>query len=237
MKRINDFQLNRVPDVATSAASANGSSQSQPIKTGNTLLPDWIIEGLCKGDNPMIHPFVPHKQSIVEIEDEDGVATYPAISFGLSSYGYDVRLSDRSFVLFVNNAAEVDPKNFNPRSVVNLPLFDDKQGQGSYFLMPPQSYALGVSLERFQIPGNIAGICLGKSTYARSGIHINTTPLEPGWSGHLTLEIQNCLPTPARVYTNEGIAQILFFSGEECQETYAGGKYQNQPQRVVYPRV
>ncbi|MDZ7288871.1 MAG: dCTP deaminase [candidate division KSB1 bacterium] len=153
------------------------------------------------------------------------------ISFGLSSYGYDVRIADE-FKIFTNvYSAVVDPKNFDPKSFVDF--------KGEVCIIPPNSFALGRTVEYFRIPRKVMTICVGKSTYARCGIITNVTPLEPGWEGHVTLEISNTTPLPAKIYANEGIAQILFFeSDEECMISYAEkkGKYQAQ-QGVTLPRV
>jgi dCTP deaminase len=153
------------------------------------------------------------------------------ISFGLSSYGYDVRIADE-FKIFTNVfGAVVDPKGFDPKSFVDF--------KGEVCIIPPNSFALGRTVEYFRIPRNVMTICVGKSTYARCGIITNVTPLEPGWEGHVTLEISNTTPLPAKIYANEGIAQILFFeSDEECMVSYADkkGKYQSQ-QGVTLPKV
>ena len=153
------------------------------------------------------------------------------ISFGLSSYGYDVRIADE-FKIFTNVfGAVVDPKNFDPKSFVDF--------KGEVCIIPPNSFALGRTLEYFRIPRNAMTICVGKSTYARCGIITNVTPLEPGWEGHVTLEVSNTTPLPAKIYANEGIAQILFFeSDEQCLVSYADkkGKYQSQ-QGVTLPKV
>ena len=153
------------------------------------------------------------------------------ISFGLSSYGYDVRIADE-FKIFTNVfGAVVDPKNFDPKSFVDF--------KGEVCIIPPNSFALGRTLEYFRIPRNAMTICVGKSTYARCGIITNVTPLEPGWEGHVTLEVSNTTPLPAKIYANEGIAQILFFeSDEQCLVSYADkkGKYQAQ-QGVTLPKV
>jgi len=153
------------------------------------------------------------------------------ISFGLSSYGYDVRIANE-FKIFTNVfGAVVDPKGFDPKSFVD---FKDE-----VCIIPPNSFALGRTVEYFRIPRNVMTICVGKSTYARCGIITNVTPLEPGWEGHVTLEISNTTPLPAKIYANEGIAQILFFeSDEECMISYADkkGKYQSQ-QGVTLPKV
>lgn len=153
------------------------------------------------------------------------------ISFGLSSYGYDVRIAGE-FKIFTNVfGAVVDPKGFDPKSFVDY--------KGEVCIIPPNSFALGRTVEYFRIPRKVMTICVGKSTYARCGIITNVTPLEPGWEGHVTLEISNTTPLPAKIYANEGIAQILFFeSDEECMVSYADkkGKYQAQ-QGVTLPKV
>ncbi len=153
------------------------------------------------------------------------------ISYGVSSYGYDVRIADE-FKIFTNVFnSMVDPKNFDPKSFVDF--------RGEVCIIPPNSFALGRTVEYFKIPRNVMTICVGKSTYARCGIITNVTPLEPGWEGHVTLEISNTTPLPARIYANEGIAQILFFeSDEQCLVSYADkkGKYQAQ-QGVTLPRI
>jgi len=153
------------------------------------------------------------------------------ISYGLSSYGYDLRIADE-FKIFTNiNNTLVDPKAFDPRSFVDL--------QGSVCIVPPNSFALGRSVEYFKIPRNVLTICVGKSTYARCGIITNVTPFEPEWEGFVTLEISNTTPLPAKIYANEGIAQVLFFESDEaCQTSYADrqGKYQGQ-QGIVLPTV
>jgi dCTP deaminase len=153
------------------------------------------------------------------------------ISYGLSSYGYDLRIADE-FKIFTNiNNTIVDPKAFDPRSFVDY--------QGSVCIVPPNSFALGRSVEYFKIPRNVLTICVGKSTYARCGIITNVTPFEPEWEGFVTLEISNTTPLPAKIYANEGIAQVLFFQSDEaCQTSYADrqGKYQGQ-QGIVLPTV
>ena len=153
------------------------------------------------------------------------------ISYGLSSYGYDIRIAD-SFKIFTNvfNTV-VDPKAFDPRSFVDF--------NGAVCVIPPNSFALGRSIEYFRIPRNVMTVCLGKSTYARCGIITNVTPFEPEWEGFVTLEVSNTTPLPARIYANEGIAQVLFFESDEtCAVSYADrqGKYQAQ-QGIELPRV
>jgi dCTP deaminase len=177
----------------------------------------WIRrQALEKG---MIKPF------------EDRQVRKGGISFGLSSYGYDIRIADE-FKIFTNiNTTIVDPKAFDPRSFVDY--------QGEVALIPPNSFALGRSVEYFKIPRNVLTICVGKSTYARCGIITNVTPFEPEWEGFVTLEISNTTPLPAKIYANEGIAQVLFFESDEaCETSYADrqGKYQGQ-QGIVLPTV
>ena len=153
------------------------------------------------------------------------------VSYGLSSYGYDIRIADE-FKIFTNvYAAVVDPKNFDQKSFVDY--------KGAYCIVPPNSFALARSVEYFRIPRNVLGLCIGKSTYARCGIVVNITPLEAEWEGHLTIEISNTTPLPAKVYSNEGIAQLIFFESDEpCIMSYADrkGKYQAQT-GVTLPKV
>jgi len=162
---------------------------------------------------------------------EEGQIRNGVISYGTSSYGYDIRVADE-FKIFTNiNSAIVDPKNFDPRSMVDF--------RGEVCIIPPNSFALGRTVEYFRIPANVLTICLGKSTYARCGIIVNVTPFEPEWEGYVTLEISNTTPLPAKIYANEGIAQVLFFEGDEpCEITYAmkKGKYQGQ-QSIMLPKL
>jgi dCTP deaminase len=153
------------------------------------------------------------------------------ISYGLSSYGYDARIADE-FKIFTNiNNTVVDPKRFDPRSFVDV--------KAAECIIPPNSFALARTIEYFRIPRNVLVCCLGKSTYARCGIIVNVTPLEPEWEGIVTLEVSNTTPLPARIYAGEGIAQFLFFEGSEaCETSYADkkGKYQKQ-QGLTLPRL
>ena len=153
------------------------------------------------------------------------------VSYGLSSYGYDLRVADE-FKIFTNvNSAIVDPKNFDQRSFIDV--------KGPSVLIPPNSFALARSVEYFKIPRDILTICVGKSTYARCGIIVNVTPFEPEWEGHVTIEISNTTPLPAKIYANEGIAQVLFFQGDEPPEiSYKdkAGKYQKQS-GIVLPKL
>jgi len=167
----------------------------------------------------MIEPFVDHQV-------REGV-----ISYGVSSYGYDIRVANE-FKIFTNVfSAVVDPKQFDPRSMVDY--------KGDVCTIPPNSFALARTVEYFRIPRKVLTVCLGKSTYARCGLIVNVTPFEPEWEGYVTLEISNTTPLPARIYANEGIAQVLFFEAdEECQISYADkkGKYQNQ-QSIILPKI
>ena len=167
----------------------------------------------------MIEPFV------------EGQVKQGVISYGVSSYGYDIRVADE-FKIFTNvNSAIVDPKKFDPKSMVDF--------KGDVCIIPPNSFALARTIEYFRIPRNVLTICLGKSTYARCGIIINVTPFEPEWEGYVTLEISNTTPLPAKIYANEGISQVLFFeSDEECEVSYADrkGKYMHQ-KTIVLPKL
>ena len=153
------------------------------------------------------------------------------ISYGLSSYGYDVRIA-HEFKIFTNiNHMVVDPKDFDPRSFVDY--------EGEQCIIPPNSFALARTVERFKVPRDVIVVCLGKSTYARCGIIVNVTPLEPEWEGIVTLEVSNTTPLPARIYAGEGIAQMLFFQSDEpCEISYADkkGKYQSQ-KGLTLPRL
>ncbi len=153
------------------------------------------------------------------------------ISYGLSSYGYDIRVADE-FKIFTNAySAVVDPKQFDPRSFVDF--------RGQVCTIPPNSFVLARSVEYFRVPRNILCLCVGKSTYARCGIVVNVTPLEPEWEGYITIEISNTTPLPARIYAHEGIAQVIFLEADEvCEVSYADrkGKYQRQ-QGIALPRV
>jgi len=153
------------------------------------------------------------------------------VSYGTSNYGYDIRCSDE-FKIFTNiNSAIVDPKNFDANSFVDV--------TGDVCIIPPNSFALARTVEYFRIPRNVLTICLGKSTYARCGIIVNVTPFEPEWEGHVTLEFSNTTPLPAKIYANEGVAQVLFLESDEvCETSYRdrGGKYQGQ-KGVTLPKT
>lgn len=171
----------------------------------------------------MIDPFLPDQ--LREVEGNK------IISAGSSSYGYDMRLADDGFRIFSSvYGLEIDPKHFDEDSLIEPELRSADDGS-RYYLLPPHHYGLGVTVETFRMPRNITGIALGKSTYARAGLLVNTTPLEAGWTGRLVVEIANLANLPLRVYVNEGIGQILFFeSDEDCAVSYddRGGKYQGQ---------
>ncbi len=180
----------------------------------------WIRR--MAAERGMIEPFEP--SMVRQVEGEK------VISFGTSSYGYDVRCADE-FKVFTNiNSTIVDPKHFDERSFVDV--------RAAQCLIPPNSFALARTVEYFRIPREVLTICLGKSTYARCGIIVNVTPLEPEWEGHVTLEFSNTTPLPARIYAFEGVAQMVFLGAEEvCETSYGdrGGKYQGQ-RGVTLPR-
>ena len=179
----------------------------------------------------MIDPFEP---ALVR-EEADGRRV---LSHGLSSFGYDLRLSAREFQVFRHiPGTVVDPKRFNPRNLEKVSLQTDEQGR--YFVLPARSYGLGVAVERLDLPSNVTAICVGKSTYARCGIIANVTPAEAGWRGHLTLEFSNSSAADCRIYADEGIVQMLFFTAEACTTSYQAraGKYQHQRQRITLPKV
>lgn len=192
----------------------------------------WIRE---QGPN-MIFPFT--ETLIREIPNDTPYDMIRAISYGTSSYGYDLRLSEKDFRIFKYIPGKiVDPKNFDPDL---LEIVEPKQDHtGIFFVFPAYSYALGVSRERLTLPTNITVISTGKSTYARLGIIVNITPFEAGWCGHPTLEFYNALPVPVKLYADEGICQCAFFEGEPCEVSYEDrkGKYQNQPESVVLAKV
>ena len=182
------------------------------------ILSDRWIRRMAQ-DKGMIEPFV-------DAQKRDGI-----ISYGLSSYGYDARVGT-DFKIFTNvDSAVVDPKNFDPKSFVDI--------QADVCIIPPNSFALASTIEYFRIPREILTVCLGKSTYARCGIIVNVTPFEPEWEGHVTIEISNTTPLPAKIYANEGLCQIIFFEGDEiCETSYADrkGKYQAQ-KGIVLPKL
>ncbi len=177
----------------------------------------WIREAALEG---MISPFA-------DRQTRDGM-----VSYGLSSYGYDARVGDEYRIFTNTNHTLVDPKNFDTTSFVTH--------KGPECIIPPNSFALGHTVERFKIPRDVLVVCLGKSTYARCGIIVNVTPLEPEWEGHVTLEFSNTTPLPAKIYSFEGACQFLFLKADEvCEVSYKdrAGKYMNQPASVVLPFV
>jgi dCTP deaminase len=183
-----------------------------------SVKPDKWITKMAR-EHRMIEPF------------EDRQVREGVISYGVSSYGYDMRVADE-FRIFTNvNSSIVDPKHFDPKSFVEF--------KGDICIVPPNSFALGRSVEYFRIPRSCLTICVGKSTYARCGIIVNVTPFEPEWEGFVTLEISNTTPLPARIYANEGLCQVIFFeSDEQCEISYKDkkGKYQAQ-QGIVLPKI
>src|SRR4030088_1830980 len=174
-------------------------------------------------EHAMIEPFEPE-----QVREVNG---RKIISYGTSSYGYDVRSTDE-FKIFTNiNSTIVDPKNFDEKSFVDF--------QGPVCIIPPNSFALASTVEFFRIPRSVLTVCLGKSTYARCGIIVNVTPLEPEWEGHVTLEFSNTTPLPAKIYANEGVAQVIFIESDEvCETSYKdrGGKYQGQNDETL-PKI
>ncbi len=174
----------------------------------------WIKEMVEK--HRMIEPF------------EFNLVRKGVISYGISSYGYDIRVADEFLIFTDVYSTIVDPKNFDDRSFVKV--------KGKECIIPPNSFCLARTVEYFRIPRGVMGICLGKSTYARCGIVVNITPLEPEWEGHLTIEISNTTPLPAKIYANEGIAQVIFLEADEmCEVSYKDRKGKYQGQRGVTP--
>ena len=192
------------------------------------ILNDIEIQNCCEKKG-MITPFC--KELISSIKDTK------VISYGQSSFGYDIRMSAKDIRLFKKVTSDiVDPKRFDETFLDDVSIIFE--GEEKYFILPAHSYALGVTVECFNLPRDITAICLGKSTYARCGVFVNITPLESEWQGYLTIEIANISPSPCRIYLNEGIAQLLFFKGNAPKISYNDrkGKYQNQPQTIILPR-
>jgi dCTP deaminase len=218
-----------------------------------SLLSDRQIKELCKGDRPMLSPFISTQVKTTDLPSVHlyaSVYAYPtrkAISYGVSSYGYDLRLADHDFRIFKDRniwqklgwlkTPIIDPKNFDESVLYQAKLHSDESGQ--YFVMPPHSAALGVSVERFDMPRNVIGLTIGKSTYARCAAIPFTTEVEPEWQGFLTLEFGNYTDFPCKLYANEGILQMAFFQGDDCDVSYSdrNGKYQNQAQSVYTARA
>lgn len=191
------------------------------------LLSDRQIAALAA--DGMIYPFE---------RDHVRKTNMPVLSYGCSSYGYDLRLSDREFYVFRHiPGTVVDPKNFNYDNLEPVSLHSGEHGD--YFILPGLSYGLGAALERLVMPPNVTAICVGKSTYARTGIIVNVTPAEAGWRGHLTLEFSNSSQADCKVYVKEGVCQLLFLQGSNCDVTYdeRSGKYQDQGEEVVMAKV
>lgn len=196
-----------------------------------TLIPDYMIEKL-----KIVTPCL-KKTRLLETGKK-------VISYGLSPYGYDVRLSDEAYIYNNDSYSVVDVKNFDNRHLSKIEIATDIDGNGishDYILIPPRSTVLGRTIEWISVPANVLGICVGKSTYARAGILLNTTPLEPEWEGYITLEITNLLDKFNKIYVGEGIAQLLFFvngTSYLCSITYkqTSGKYDKQ-QKVTFPVV
>ncbi|MGK7927374.1 MAG: dCTP deaminase [Spirulina sp.] len=188
---------------------------------------NWIKN---MADRGMIIPF---ESNLIRRVEE-----LPVISFGLSSFGYDIRLSPKEFRVFRHiPGTVVDPKNFNPDNLEPVKLHHDKNGY--FFILPAHSYGLGVALEKLNVPDDITVLCIGKSSYARVGLIANLTPAEAGWRGHLTLEFSNSSSADCRIYANEGVVQLLFLKGEPCEISYSSrqGKYQDQNEEVTLVRV
>jgi dCTP deaminase len=194
-----------------------------------SVLADWEIRERAEKEQ-MIEPFVDRL-----INKEDGRRL---LSYGLSSYGYDIRLSPSQCLIFGKiQTGDCDPKAFDESILKPATLLEDERGK--YFLLPPYGYCLGVAQERLKLPRDVTVVAVGKSTYARSGILVNITPAESGWEGYLTLEISNCTGLFNRIYANEGITQLLFYRGNPCEVSYQDrkGKYQDQPNNVVFSQV
>ena len=191
----------------------------------------WINQKASEG---MINPFQSNLVRHLEPDNQQK----PVLSYGCSSYGYDLRLSSKELLIFRHIPGTVmNPKKFNPNNLEKTVLHHDDDGD--FFILPAHSYGLGVALEKMKVPENITVICIGKSTYARLGIIVNTTPAEAGWEGHLTLEFSNSSGADCRIYAEEGICQLLFFEGDPCATTYEDrrGKYQNQPEKVTLATI
>jgi dCTP deaminase len=194
-----------------------------------SVLCDKEIRLLAEEDE-MIVPF---QNRLVSKEDGRCI-----LSYGLSSYGYDIRLSAEQCLIFGRiSEGECDPKDFKPEILTKAQLMEDEKGK--YFLLPPYGYCLGVARERLKLPRDVTVVAVGKSTYARSGILVNITPAESGWEGYLTLEISNCTGLFNRIYADEGVTQLLFYRGNPCEVSYQDrkGKYQNQAPEVVFSKV
>jgi dCTP deaminase len=215
--------LEEMSDILKDRSAEHEPDLSAAPVGGPGILPDHEITLLARAG--MIEPFEP-----VQVSKVDGRRV---LSYGVSSYGYDARVAD-DFKVFTNTYGTiVDPKNFDDRSFV------DVRAKDGYIIIPPNSFVLGRTVERFRIPRDVLVVCVGKSTYARTGLIVNVTPLEPCWEGHVTLEFSNTTPLPAKLYANEGACQFLFFRGSSpCKTSYSDrkGKYQGQT-GVTPPRM
>lgn len=223
------------------------------------ILSDKQIKELCTGDNPMLSPFIntqvrygggqlisptPEQQKALNDSPwmEQTLVSHRTpgvklLSYGVSSYGYDARLARKIYLFTNHNAAIIDPRKFSEDVYVDAKILTDEDGL-DYFILPPNSYALGYTTEYFKMPRDVTAICLGKSTYARAGLGVNATPIEAGWEGNVVLELANMCGLPIKVYIDQGIAQFLFFRGDTCDVSYAdrGGKYQGQT-GLTLPKV
>jgi dCTP deaminase len=223
----NDFMLTEMVPSSKEGVSNFFGHHRLPPRILNGLLSDVEIESLCtNADSPMIAPFVNESVKV----DANGNRV---VSYGLSSYGYDIRLAPE-FLIFTNatqsNHAYVDPKDFDENCYV--------RHEGDSVIIPPNGFVLARTVEYFKVPKNVTGVVLGKSTYARVGLSCLATPLEPGWEGQLVLEFANLTPRPLKMYANEGCAQVLWYAGTPCRTSYAdrAGKYQGQ-MGITLPKV
>lgn len=227
--------LEHYADPAVAARKAQERSDARRAKCIRPLTDEELAAFV-----PMIAPFHPNQIREIETREMRGgelcVDTRKIVSHGLTSYGYDVVLADSGIKIFTNlNNALIDPKRMDDRCLADGAVQTDTDG-AKFFILPPNSYALGHTVEYFRIPRDIMVVCLGKSTYARAGAIVNTTPIEPGFEGVVVIEISNSTSLPLKVYLNEGIAQFLFFQGtEQCRVSYADrkGKYQGQTTTVL----
>jgi dCTP deaminase len=219
----NKVEANAVKNWCTIKAMDVYSNMDYAVPLEADELPDWV---------PMIVPFRAVSEKVVN--------NAKIISRGVSSYGYDVTLSGQDLKLFTNlNSAEIDPRNMTDKCFVDPVVREDVNDGAKYVLLPPNSYLLGFTEEYFRIPNDILVICVGKSTYARAGVAVNVTPIEPGFVGNVVIEIANQTNLPVRVYLDQGIAQFVFFKGDEpCMVSYAdrGGKYMGQT-GIVHAKV
>jgi len=200
----------------------------------NGILADWEIEELCQGEKPMISPYLPATKTqryFVQPHDPRPFGERKVISYGSTSFGYDIRLSNKELKVFTNiKSAVVDPRNMDPDAYTAPEIRWDERDKAEYVLLPPDTGMLGHTVEYFHLPDNVVGICQGKSTYARALVSVIVTPLEPGWYGNLVVEIVNHTSSPVRIYLDQGISQVNFYRGRRPRITYADrqGKYLGQ---------